>query len=152
MFNIIRNETGTETQFGDKTDKLLWEFTATMLIDIFMYWENFKTEATFEWRFQKNQVIIGGLGRLEAIIDPLGMLSKRRMNRAGCVLKCKLEACRSLSFRKRVRERWNSFEKTTLRAVTRQSSMSIVLIWFMHNDPGRETNKDNKEREIYNNF
>lgn len=47
-----------------------------MLIDIFMYWDNFKTKAIFERSFQKKQVNIGGLGRLEAIIVLLGMLGR----------------------------------------------------------------------------
>lgn len=47
-----------------------------MLIDIFMHWENFKTKAISERMFQKNQVIIGGLQRFEAIIVLLGMLGR----------------------------------------------------------------------------
>lgn len=46
--DITRNE----TQFGDKTNKLLRKFISIMLVDIFMYWKNVKTKAIFEWSVQ----------------------------------------------------------------------------------------------------
>lgn len=125
-----------QEQFGDKTEKLFWEFlfyfflfwefTVTMLIDIFMCWKNFKTKAIFERSFQKNQVIIGGLGRLEAMIVLLGMLG--RGLRIEQVVSWNVS--RSLSFRMRTRERWNCLGNTTFRAATLPHRIGLCLLWL----------------------